>query len=87
MSRAQRAPLSSDTSLAAERVLLERLRALGPTGRLARVAELYEAVVGTAELRLRKEHPDWSSERIRVELAKTWLDEALHRRAFGTQGP
>jgi hypothetical protein len=80
-------PLFDDTTLVAERVLLERLRALGPMGRLARVAELREAVVETAALRLRREHPDWSERRARIELARTWLDEELHRRVYGPLEP
>ncbi|MCA9619669.1 MAG: hypothetical protein KC731_11605 [Myxococcales bacterium] len=80
-------PLFSDTSLAAERVLLERLRALGAKGRLARVAELRDATIGVATLRLRKEHPTWSEHRIRVELAKTWLEPELHRRVYGDTEP
>ena len=80
-------PLSSDTSLAAERVLLERLRAIGTMGRLARVAQLREATLGSAALRLRKQHPDWSEHRVRVELARTWLDPDLHRRVYGEPEP
>lgn len=78
-------PLLRDTSLAAERVLLERLRALGPMGRLARVAELRSAALMTASLRLRKERPEWSDDRIRLALASTWLDDDLIRRAYGSR--
>jgi hypothetical protein len=78
-----RAPLFDDTSLEAERILLERLRELGPTGRLARVAELREAALGTAMLRMRADHPDWPEHRIVVELARTWLPQDIWRRAFG----
>lgn len=78
-----RAPLFHDTSLDAEHVLLERLRALGPIGRLARVAELRDATLGIATLRMRADHPDWPKHRLRVELARTWLPDEIHRRAFG----
>lgn len=83
MAQCMRKPLFADTDPRAEQILLERLRALGPMGRLARVAELRDAAIGVATMRLRRAHPDWSEQRVRIELAKSWLDPEVHRRVYG----
>ena len=53
--------------------LLERLRALGPMGRLARVAELRDAAIDVATMRLRRAHPDWSEHQLEREARRSLL--------------
>ena len=71
---------SEDTSEAAERAQTEILRRLGPRGRAKMASRLTARNWAGMQRALRRAHPDWSEQQLRVE----WVALAIRRR-FGVQ--
>jgi hypothetical protein len=73
----------SDTSLDAERVLVEGYRRMSPGEKLRRVRELTHAVQQMALARIRAAHPADGEAELRLRLASLWLDPQVMKEAFG----
>jgi hypothetical protein len=76
-------PLSRDTSLTAERVLLDLYRALTPAQKLHAIVELQKASDQLALAGIRRRHPDLSAAEQRLRLAALKYSRALMVDAFG----
>ena len=68
----------NDTHPDVERLQLEGWRRMSPAEKLLRVADLNAAVRQLAEARIRAEHPDFSDEDVKLELARLWLPPELY---------
>jgi hypothetical protein len=76
-------PLSLDTSLEAERVMIEGYRRMPAWRKLQQVQELNELVQQLALNDIRRQHPEESEREWRLRLAARWLEPELMRQAFG----
>ena len=74
--------LSRDTSARAERLLVEGLRRMSGTERLARAMALREATLTLARVRIRERRGDIPEREVRLRLASLWLDRATMIRVF-----
>jgi hypothetical protein len=73
----------SDTSRAAERVIIEGYRQMTPAQKLARVVSMNRALVQLASARLRDQYgSDMPPDELRLRLAALRLDAKLMREAF-----
>lgn len=79
--------ISSDTSPAAQRVLVDRLRPLAAWRKLEMVAAMNAAVRQLAMVGLRQRHPDAGPGELRRRLADILLGVDLAARAFGPLDP
>ena len=73
----------SDTSPAAERVLIEGYRRMTPAEKLARVAALNRMLEQLASARLRKQYGEIEPRELRLRLAALRLDAFVMRDVFG----
>ena len=77
-------PIPSDTSPAAERVLIEGYRRMSPAEKLQRVAALNRALVALSTARLREQYGAAMSPReLRLRLAALRLDPETMRTVLG----
>ena len=74
----------TDTSPAAERLLIEGYRHMTPEAKLARVAALNRALVELATARLRSQYgADLTQRELRLRLAALRLEASTMREVFG----
>jgi len=71
-----------DTSADAERVQIEIFRRMGPEKRLQSAAFLSEACRTLLANGIRKRHPDYNEEQIRVAVIRCLLPEDLFLQAY-----
>lgn len=64
------------TTPEARRVLVEGLRRMTPSQKLARVRSLNRSVPQMARAGIRMRHPNAGEAEIRIRLARLWLDDA-----------
>jgi hypothetical protein len=77
-------PLSADTPLEIEEILIERYRQMPPFEKLMQVFELNRMAQQMAALRLQAQYgPDLSERELRLRLAALWLDRETMIEAFG----
>jgi len=77
-------PLSADTPLEIEEIVLERYRQMTPFEKLMQVFELNRMAQQMAALRLQAQYgPDLSERELRLRLAALWLDRETMIEAFG----
>jgi hypothetical protein len=76
-------PLSRDTDIEAERILIEGYRKMSPEQRLAQVAKLTLLAEEMALADIRRKYPDAGERECRLRLASRWLDPDLLREVFG----
>lgn len=69
-------PMDRDTTPEARRVLVEGLRRMTPSQKLARVRSLNRSVEQMARAGIRMRHPNADEAEIRIRLARLWLDDA-----------
>lgn len=81
--RARICGVRSDTSPAAEQILVEGYRRMSPEDKLRRVAELTEAARQMAACRLRRQYGPMTEQDLRLRLASLWLDRGTMIRVFG----
>jgi hypothetical protein len=74
---------ASDTTLEAERVLIERYRAMSPADKLSIVRALCRATDELALVGARLRHPGASARELRLHAASTRLPAEAMRAAFG----
>jgi hypothetical protein len=76
-------PIPTDTSRAAERVIIEGYRTMSPTAKLEQVAALNRALVELATARLRDQYGrDMPLRELKLRLAALRLDAETMRRVF-----
>ena len=75
-------PQSRDTSLEAERVLIERYRTMRPLEKLDHVRAMTLTVQQLALARIRAQHPGASERELQLRLASLWIPEDVMRRVF-----
>lgn len=78
----QFAGIPHDTSPEAFRVQCEVLRRLSPSQRLQQTFELIEFAESIAAAGIRRRHPDYNPEQVRVALARMRLGDELFRLAY-----
>lgn len=61
------------------------LRDMPPARKLELMASHSRAMVELADADVRREHPEWSDRRIRIEASRRWLPLDLHEAAFGPE--
>ncbi len=71
-----------DTSADAERVQIEVFRRMGPEKRLRSAAVLSKACRTLLANGIRKRHPDYTEEQVRVAVIRCLLPEDLFLRAY-----
>jgi hypothetical protein len=76
-------PPPSDTSPAAERILVEGFRRMTPADKMKRVASMNRAVEQFALARLRAQYGEMSETEQRLRLAALRLDPGIMRTVFG----
>jgi hypothetical protein len=74
--------LSPDTTLDAERVQIERWRAMSPAEKLGLVSSMTRTVSAMAMAGLRERHPDASPREIFLRFAMLHLGVELARKAY-----
>ena len=74
--------LSRDTSARAERLIVDGLRRMSGTERLARAIALREATLTLARVRVRERYGEIPEREVRLRLAALSLDGATMRRVF-----
>ncbi len=70
-----------DTSPEAEKVQIEVFRRMGPEKRLQSAALLSDACRTLLAERVRKRHPDYDEEQVRLAVIRCWLPEDLFLQA------
>jgi len=81
-------PYDEDTSPEMRRALLDRVRAMTPAERLARMVALNRSVEAMARTRIRMRHPEATEREVRLLLARAWLDpETLAKIAAKVPAP
>jgi hypothetical protein len=77
---------SSDTSLEAERWLIERYRAMTPAQKIHMFRELSRASQELALAGIRERHPDAGDDELRMRVASTRLPASIMSTVFGWDG-
>jgi hypothetical protein len=75
-----------DTSLEAERFLIERYRSMSPVEKIAIVRELSRASQSLALAGLRRRYPDADDRELKMRLASTRLPASVMQQVFGWTG-
>lgn len=82
-------PAEDPAVLGAEEAALAQqariLREMSPARKLDLVASHSRAMVELADADVRRDHPDWSDRRVRIEASRRWLPPDLHEAAFGRE--
>jgi hypothetical protein len=76
-------PILRDTSLEATRVYYESLRRMGPARRLKAAFQLSDRMRAVVEAGVRRRHPDYDEERVRLAAIRLRLGDALFREVYG----
>lgn len=72
----------SDTSWEARQVQIEIFRRLGPEGRLSKALELAELSRQLLAEGVRRRHPDYNDEEVRLAVIRLQLPEELFKAAY-----
>ena len=72
----------SDTSREARQIQIEIFRRMGPEGRLNKALELAELSRQLLTEGVRRRHPDYSDEEVRLAVIRLQLPEELFRAAY-----
>lgn len=75
--------MDEDTSPDARRLIVERLRAMTPAQRLARMVALNRSVEAMARTGILMRHPTASEREVRFRLARAWLDDETLAKVAG----
>ena len=67
-------PYDEDTNPEMRRALLDRVRAMTPAERLARMVALNRSVEAMARTGIRMRHPEATEREVRLLLARAWLE-------------
>lgn len=75
-------PIAADTSPDADAVQVEAYRRMGGAERVQVMFRLTEMARGTTEVGIRKRHPEYDDERVKLALARLLHGDELVRRAW-----
>lgn len=76
-------PFDEDTPRHVREIMFERLRAMSPAERLARMVALNRSVESLARTGIKQRHPDADEREVQVRLARMWLDDETIERVVG----
>lgn len=71
-----------DTSVEADAVQIDAYRRMTPGARLRVALELTELSRRLVSAGVRRRHPEYSDEEVRLAAIRLWLGEALYRQAY-----
>ena len=81
--RSKMEPFDEETPPHVRETMYERLRAMTPAQRLARMVALNRSVESLARTGIKQRHPNADEREVRVRLARMWLDHATILRVVG----